>query len=313
MAEKKLTSNIVFLGTPEFAVPSLDALLREGFQVSLVITQSDKPKGRGHVMAMPPVKEFAISSGIRVLQPLKLKDESFISDLKSINPDFIVVVAYGRILPKAILDIPTSASLNLHASLLPKYRGASPIAWAIINGETETGVTTMLISEGIDEGDILLGEKVEISDEDTTETLGRRLSVVGAGLLVRTLHGLMEGSIKRTPQTGTPSYAPPLKKQDGRVNWSKSAREIFNFIRGMHPWPGAYSMIGTETVKILRAKPLNGRGTESRIETVTEDSMVIGTAKGLLSITEVKPEGKRAMPVKGFLQGRKIKEGTFIQ
>ncbi|MBI4823755.1 MAG: methionyl-tRNA formyltransferase [Nitrospirae bacterium] len=312
MAEGKLTKNIIYFGTPEFSVPSLDGILRAGLQVPLVVTQSDKPKGRGHVMAMPPVKEFAISHGIRVIQPLRLKDENFIDTLKSINPDFIVVVAYGRILPKAILDIPKVAPINLHASLLPKLRGASPIAWAIINGETKTGVTTMVMSEGLDEGDILLREEVEITDDDTAKTLGIRLSVVGSGLLVRTLEGLINGSVKKTPQIGTPSYAPPLKKQDGRIDWRRSAREIFLFIRGMEPWPGAYTRIGNETVKILKAKPLDGTGTEGRIETVTGDSITIGTAKGLLSVIEVKPQGKRAMSVKEFLQGRRLKGGELL-
>ncbi len=302
---------IVFFGTPAFAVPSLEALLKAGEDVKLVVTQADKPKGRGHVLSPPPVKETALKSGLRVIQPPKLKDPGFLGELKSLRPEFLAVVAYGRLLPPEVLRAPSSAPVNLHASLLPKYRGAAPIPWAIIKGEKETGVATMLMTEGLDEGDILLEERVAVTDEDTAGTLSERLSQIGAGLLVRTLKGLREGSIEPRPQTGEPTYAPPLKKGDGKVNWSKSAVELSDFVRGMHPWPGAYCVLAGESVTLLKTRPVSGKGAPGRIHAVEKDSIQIGTGYGLLSVELLKPAGKKAMPAGAFLQGRKLKEGDL--
>lgn len=308
----KLDATVVFMGTPEFAVPSLAALVESGATVSAVVTQSDKPKGRGHALSAPPVKEYALGRGIKVLQPIKLKDEAFISELRAMNPDFLVVVAYGRILTNEILAIPKIAPVNVHASLLPKYRGASPIAWAIIGGETETGVTTMIITEKLDEGDILLQEKIGISESDTTESLSRKLSFTGAGLLIKTLAGMKDGSVGPVPQSGESNYIPQLCKEDGRVDWSKSATEIFNFVRGMHPWPGAFTRVEGETITLLKVTPTEGKGTPGKIERLTKDSLVIGSGEGLVKIVEVKPKGKRAMSAEAFIQGRKLKAGMHL-
>jgi len=302
---------IVFFGTPAFAVPSLETLLKAGEDVKLVVTQADKPKGRGHILSPPPVKESALRHGLRVVQPAKLKDPGFLGELNSLRPEFLVVVAYGRLLPPEVLRAPSSAPVNLHASLLPKYRGAAPIPWAIIKGEKETGVTTMLMTEGLDEGDILLEERVAITDEDTAGSLSERLSQPGAGLLVKTLKGLREGSIEPRPQAGEPTYAPPLKKEDGKVDWAKGAVELFNFVRGMHPWPGAYCVLAGETVTLLKVRPVSGKGAPACIHAVQKDSIQIGTGNGLLLIDLLKPAGKKAMPAGAFLRGRKLKEGDM--
>ena len=302
---------IVFLGTPLFAVPSLKALIQSGEEIAAVATQPDKKKGRGHLLSHSPVKELAIKEGLRIFQPASMKDADFLNELSLIKPELIVVVAYGRILPERILKLPTHGCLNVHASLLPKYRGAAPIPWAIINGEEFTGVTTMLMDKGLDTGDILLQEKIRISDEDTTETLSRKLSKLGASLLLKTIKGIKEGSIKPRPQTGEASYAPVIKKEDGLLNWSKTAIELFNFVRGMYPWPGAYCHLNKERIKLINVRALDGQGKPGRIEKA-EDELLVGTAKGLFSIKELQPEGKKVMSAEAFLHGRNIKEGTYF-
>lgn len=302
---------LVFFGTPSFALPSLNALLEAGEKVEAVVTQRDKRKGRGHALSPPPVKEFALERGLGVLQPLSMKDEEFLRVLGGIGPEFIVVAAYGRILPKRILDIPTGGAINVHASLLPKYRGASPVARAIINGERETGVTTMLMSEGLDEGDIILQESMPIEEDDTTESLSAKLAAMGGPLLVRSLRGLREGTLVPRPQAGQPSFAPPLKKEDGRVDWSKTARELYNFVRGMHPWPGAYCYIDGERVRLTKVTPVEGGGRPGEIVSAGE-TILAGTGGGLLSIEQVQPEGKRPMAAGAFLRGRKTGKGKVI-
>lgn len=302
---------IVFFGTPGFAIPSLNALFQAGEEVIGVVTQPDKRKGRGHMPSPPPVKELALNEGIKVLQPANIKDPLFLNELSGMQPEIIVVVAYGKILPAQILKLPPNGCINVHASLLPKYRGAAPIPWAIINGEKKTGITTMLMDEGLDTGDIILQEETEITDSDNAETLSKRLSEIGAYLLIKTIRGIKDGSIKPVPQVGDPSYAPPFKKEDGRINWSKSAREIFNFVRGMYPWPGAYCYLNKERIKITKVKVLEGTGKPGRIEKV-ENDIVVGTGKGLISIIELQPEGKKLMTAKAFIQGRRLKEGTFF-
>jgi len=217
---------IIFFGTPDFAIPSLNALIESGEDVVYVVTQPDRAKGRGHRLSQPAVKEFALSMGIPVMQPAGIKSPDFYERLLKLKPDVIVVVAYGKIVPLSVLQLPPSGCINVHASLLPKYRGAAPIQWAIIKGETKTGITTMMMDEGLDTGDILLAGKTEIKDEDNALTLGKRLSEMGASLLIKTLEGIKDNSIKPVPQTGGASYAPPLKKDDGRINWSLSSREI---------------------------------------------------------------------------------------
>jgi methionyl-tRNA formyltransferase len=303
---------IIFFGTPSFAVPSLEALIQSGEEVTAVVTQPDKRKGRDRLLSPPLVKELAKEKGIRISQPVSIKNNQlFFDELRGMNPELIVVVAYGKILPAQILKLPEYGCMNVHASLLPKYRGAAPVQWAILKGEKSTGVTTMLMDEGLDTGDILLQRETDIVDEDTAETLGRKLSEMGARLLSETIQGIKGGLLKPMPQTGTPSYAPPLKKEDGRIRWASPAAEIVNCVRGMYPWPCAYCYLNNERIKIIKARAHAGHGTAGRIERAEED-LVIGTADGLLSILELQPEGKRVMTVKEFLQGRRLKEGSFF-
>ncbi len=305
--------SIVFFGTPEFAVPSLKALMNSGEDISLVVTQSDKVKGRGHKLSPPPVKVAALQGGLRVAQPARIRDRMFFAELTSLRPEFIVVVAYGKILPKEILDLPRRGCINVHASLLPKYRGAAPVAWAIIHGEEKTGVSTMLMDEGLDTGDILLQRPIEISKDDTTGSLGKKLSDLGATLLRETVKGMRDNFIRPIAQTGETSYAPPLKKEDGLIDWSKSARDISNFVRGMQPWPGAFCRIGNERIALLRTLPRDGEGKPGVISEIRKDSLIIGTGHGLLSILELQPAGKNPMSASAFIRGRTLSEGMAVQ
>lgn len=305
--------SIIFFGTPEFAVPSLHALIRSGEEINLVITQPDKLKDRGHKLGAPPVKVTALEAGLKVSQPATIKEHNFINELSALKPEFLIVVAYGKLLPKALLEIPSLGPVNIHASLLPRYRGAAPIQWAIINGEKKTGVTTMIITEKLDTGPILLQKEMKIKDDDTQATLGQRLAEIGAELLLETLEGMRSGLLKPIPQTDESNYAPPLKKKDGLINWSKSSDEIANFIRGMYPWPGAYCHLDKEIVKILKVNSSSGTGTPGTIVKMASNELIIGTGKNLISITEVQPAGRKAMSVAAFIQGRRLKEGMLIQ
>ncbi len=300
---------LIFFGTPSFAVPTLQALIDHGEEIALVVTQPDRKKGRGHVLAAPPVKELALSRGIPVLQPPTIRDESFAAEIGAIGPEFIVVVAYGRILPGPVLTIPRRGCINVHASLLPLYRGAAPVQWALLKGETITGVTTMLMDEGLDRGDMLLQATLDISDGDTTATLSVRLAELGARTLIETLRGIRDGALKPVPQQGEPSYAPSLRKDEGRIDWTRGARELFNFVRGMYPWPCAYCFLGEERIRIIRAHPLAGTGVPGRIEKASRGELIAGTGEGLLGIDELQPEGKRVMTAAAFLAGRGLREG----
>lgn len=299
---------IVFFGTPQFAVPTLKALLSKGEKILLVVTQPDKPRGRGKIIQPPEVKKVAIKEGLSVVQPERIKDESFINILRELKPEFAIVVAYGKIIPKEILEIPQYGCINLHASLLPKYRGAAPIQWALINGEKTTGVTTMLIDEGLDTGPILLQKEIEIEDDDNAETLSEKLSNIGAQLMIETIEKLRKGLIKPVPQTGKPSYAPQLKKEDGKINWHSSAKAIFNLIRGTYPWPCAYCFLKGERIKLIKAQAIEGEASPGLIVKAKND-LVVGTGKGLLKILLLQPEGKKVMTAKEFLCGRKVDEG----
>ena len=302
---------VVFFGTPAFAVPTLTALFQSEEEVITVVTQPDKRKGRDRLPAAPPIKELALRNNCKVLQPSTLRDSPFLEKLSAMNPEIIIVVAYGKILPPTVLNLPPRGCINVHASLLPKYRGAAPVQWAIINGEQRTGITVMHMDEGLDTGDILLQEETSIQEEDTAETLGRRLAELGASLLLRTLRGIKEGSLKRMPQAGTPTYAPPLKKADGLIPWSKTAVELSNMVRGMHPWPCAYCYLNHERIKITKVRATAGYGIPGKIEK-TGDELMVGTGEGLLSILALQPEGKRLMSAKEFLSGRRLQEGTFF-
>ena len=303
---------IVFFGTPLFAGPSLKALIQAGEEISAVVTQPDRKKGRGHLLSQPPVKELAVKNGINVLQPEKMNDAALLNELSSIKPELIAVVAYGKILTEEILRLPELGCINVHASLLPKYRGAAPIAWAIINGEKKTGITTMLMDKGLDTGDILLQEELQIRDDDTTETLSLRLSELGASLLLKTISRIKDGSLKPQKQSEEDAYAPIIKKEDGLVNWSKTAIELSNFVRGMHPWPGAYCYLNGEMIKLIGVKAVSGSGMAGRIEKAHNGEFIAGTGGGLLSIIALQPQNKKVMPAKAFLQGRNIKEGMYF-
>lgn len=300
---------LAFFGTPRFAVPSLQALLDEKEDVALVVTQPDKVKGRGHVLSAPPVKELALAHHLPVVQPEKIRSAAFYAELSAIAPEFIVVVAYGKILPEEILRIPALGCINVHASLLPAYRGAGPIQWALLNGERVSGVTTMRMDKGIDTGDMLLKAELGIMPDDTAETLSEKLSILGAQTLIRTLQGIRTGEVRPVPQAGEASYAPPLKKEDGRIDWTLSAAELFHFIRGMYPWPAAFCSLNGERIKITKARPLEGTAVPGLIVKASGGELVAGTGKGLLSILELQPEGRKSMPASAFIAGRKIREG----
>ncbi|WP_028842252.1 methionyl-tRNA formyltransferase [Thermodesulfovibrio yellowstonii] len=303
-----MSSGIIFFGTPEFAVPSLKALISRGEKILLVVTQPDKPKGRGKNLQAPEIKKVALQYELPLCQPEKIKDDNFIKKLKSLNPEFAIVVAYGKILPKEILEIPKHGCINLHASLLPKYRGAAPIQWALINGEKITGVTTMIIDEGLDTGPILLQKEISINDEDNAETLSEKLSVVGAELIIETIDKMRKGIITPKPQTGEITYAPQLKKDDGKINWNNSAKKIFNLVRGTYPWPCAYSFLKDERVKIIKTEVLEGNAAPGLI-IKAKNELIVGTQEGLLRILLIQPEGKKIMTAKEFISGRKINEG----
>ena len=305
---------IVFFGTPDFAVPSLKALLDSGNDVVAVVTQPDRVKGRGRLLSQPPVKELALRKGIAVLQPAGIRTDSFLEELSLLRPEVIAVVAYGKIIPPAVLKLPPLGCVNVHASLLPAYRGAAPIQWAIIRGERRTGITTMRMDEGLDTGDILLQNETGILDEDNGLTLSKRLAEMGASLLTETLECLKEGTVNPRPQAGEPSFAPPLKKDDGKIDWSLPARRVFDLVRGTYPWPGAYGYLKGTRLVVLRAKVLDHEktGMPGRIEVIGPEGVLVSTGRGILSIMEVKPEGRNSMPAASFMHGRRLKEGAFF-
>ncbi len=304
---------LVFFGTPEFALLPLRALRASEHDILAVVTQPDRESGRGRRIKSCPVKSEAQKAGMEILQPEKVRDPRFIQEMRNLAPQIIVVVAYGQILPREIIHLPERGCVNIHASLLPAYRGAAPINWAIINGEENTGVTTMLMDEGMDTGGILLQQATEISEEDSAGSLSLRLSKIGGDLLMKTLGRMEKGDITPLPQGSGVSWAPLLKKADGLIQWSKSSKELCRLINGMNPWPGAYGFLEDERIKILRALPLESTGSAGMIEVASKDQLVVGTGHGSLSIIDIQPAGKPVMPVKSFLQGRNLKEGmTFV-
>lgn len=308
-------TRVIFFGTPEFAVPSLNALIEAREDVVSVVSQPDRPKGRGRVIRPSPIKELALKHGIPVLHPERIRDKVFIQGLRDLTPDLIIVVAYGKILPKEILEIPPLGCVNLHASLLPWYRGAAPINWVIIKGEKETGVTTILMDEGMDTGPILLSERVFIRDEETAGELAERLADVGAGLLLRTIEGVRSGSIKPIPQDHSQAtYAPLLKKEDGHIDWGKGTEDIRNLVRGMSPWPGAYTYWQGRRMNIYKGR-IKGDGVKDRPGTVLRaslDGIEVATGRGIFVITELQPEGKRRMGASDFIRGHSVEEGDIL-
>jgi len=303
------------MGTPDFAVPSLNALSEFGCKVSLVVTQPDKPKGRGRQLAPPAVKIAASALDLPIIQPVSVKTDLFYNQISEIAPDMLVVVAFGHVLPKKILEIPTYGAINVHASLLPKYRGPAPIQWAIINGEPETGVTTMLMDKGLDTGEILMTIKTLINPNDTAGTLHDRLAIDGAEVLKNTLQCFKDQTIRPMSQKhAQATYAPMLAKKDGRIDWSLSAKKIEQFIRGMTPWPGAYTFDGEKRLKIYKAmiKPLN---TSVKPGTVIEgfsNELRVATGDGALSIFEIQGASGKRLKITDFLRGSQIPAGTVF-
>lgn len=305
--------NILFMGTPDFSVPTLEHCLKAGHTILAVVTQPDKPKGRGREMACPAVKEAALQHGLTVLQPKKVRYPEVIETLKEFQPDVIVVVAFGQILPKEVLEIPKICCVNVHASLLPKFRGAAPIQWAIIEGEKETGVTTMRMDEGLDTGDMILKTVVPIEQEETGGSLFEKLSVEGAKLCVKTLQALENQTAVFEKQDETKaSHVKMLKKEFGHIDWSKSAVEMEHLIRGLNPWPSAFTKWQGKTLKIWKAYVIEeNKNVDYGIVTAVEkDCLCIQTGNGQLAITELQLEGKKRMPVESFLRGYTILEGS---
>jgi len=307
---------IIFMGTPEFSVPSLQMLINE-FEVTSVFTQPDRPKGRGKNLAMSPVKALALSYNIPVYQPLKLKNnEEMIEVIRNSKPDFIVVVAFGQILPKEVLDIPKYACVNLHASLLPKYRGAAPINWCVIDGEHKSGNTTMLMDIGLDTGDTLLTDEVELTSDITAGELHDILMNSGAQLLVNTINGIVSSKIEPVKQKNEFStYAPKLGKEMAKVNWEQSNVNIHNFIRGLNPWPIAYTHYEDVVMKIYKSRVINEFSTKKigSIIEVSKEGLKISTGSGVLLIEEIQFPGKKPLKVKDYIIGNKIDEGVVLK
>ncbi len=306
--------NLVFCGTPQFAVPALQALVAADFSVRLVVTQPDKPRGRGLELTFSPVKQAALALGLPIAQPERIKNnDDFRGTLTSVRPESIIVVGYGRIIPQWMIDLPPLGNINLHASLLPKYRGAAPIQWAIARGESVTGVTTMRIDAGLDTGDMLLQEELAIAPDDTSETLSPKLAAIGAPLLVETLRGLRAGKALPRPQdSAQATLAPILKKEDGRIDFALSAFELYNRLRGFQPWPGAFTQFRGRTLSVWQAKPLSQRS-ESAMMTIEGQRLLVGCGLNTsLEILELQPEGKKRMPARDFIHGYRPTPGEKL-
>jgi len=301
---------LVFLGTPQFAVPTLERLVEAGHQVAAVFTQPDRPKGRGHQDTMPPVKEAALRLGLPVHQPERIRRPEVIAQLRSLAPEAMIVVGYGQIIPQAILDIPPKGIINVHASLLPKYRGAAPIQWAIARGETRTGVTTMKIDAGLDTGDMLLKWETAIGPEETAVELGERLALAGAELLVRTL-AEFESIVPQKQNDAEATYAPILKKEDGHIDWSMTAEEIVNRVRGFVPWPGCYGLLRGSRFHIWRAKPAEYSFPPGQLHAAGK-RLYAGCRAGSIELLEVQMEGKKRMAAAAFLNGFTLNEGEAL-
>ncbi len=309
-------TNIVFMGSPEFAVPSLKALCQEGYRIKAVMTQPARPRGRGRRMRPTPVCEFARSRGLEVKEPERLKDTRLVDCLRSLRPDLMVVVAYGKILPREVLSIPGLGCINLHASLLPRWRGAAPVQRAIMAGDTTTGVTTILMDEGMDTGPILLKKEVKIGKEERAGELSERLAHIGAELLVETIGLYVAGSLEPIPQDDRlATYAPLLKKEEGRIDWQRPATELANLVRGLHPWPCAYTYLDGRLIKIHRACATDEEGglPPGRVVKSTRDGIYVSTGKGILVVKELQPEGKTPMGADQFARGYRVDEGTTFE
>jgi methionyl-tRNA formyltransferase len=305
---------LVFMGTPEFAVPCLTAVAESGDEVAMVVTQPDRPKGRSRKTTPPPVKVRAMEIGLEVWQPKSVKTPEAIDRIKGYKPDLLVVVAFGQLLPGALLDVPRVGALNVHPSLLPDYRGAAPINWAILNGETETGVTTMFLDEGMDTGPTLLSRRTPIGAEETAGDLHDRLAEIGAGLLVDTIRELKAGSV-------TPTVQPPecttvcrqLAKEDGRIDWTRPAEELARQVRGLDPWPGAHAIFRDKNVKLFGARPGPGRGEPGQVLSLDEGRLHIAAGSGSLAVTDLQLAGKKRQPADQFWNGQRLsRKDSFV-
>jgi methionyl-tRNA formyltransferase len=304
---------LVFLGTPSFAVPTLEHVVQAGHRVLAVVTQPDRPSGRGQNPAPPPVKETALRLGLPVFQPERIRRPEAVERLRSLSAEAMVIVGYGQIIPQAVIDLAPSGIINVHASLLPKYRGAGPIQWAILNGETRTGVTTMRIDAGLDTGDMLLKEETEIGEDETAVELGRRLAVMGAELLVRTLDGLAAGAIVPEKQDSSQAtWAPLLKKEDGLIDWAQPARAVHNRARGLQPWPGAYTVFRDGTLHLWRTRlaPAGVAGAAGHVVRLKPPTIACGA--GAVELLEVQLEGRKRISGADFANGQRLTQNDIL-
>lgn len=303
----------VFMGTPEFALAALQGLIDAGTNLVGVYTQPDRPKGRGKQLAAPPVKTLALAHHLPVFQPLKLRQPEVVEELRALKPDLIVVVAYGQILPKSVLDIPHFGCINVHASLLPRHRGASPINKAILDGDTETGITTMHMDVGLDTGDMLVKRAISIGPDETAGELHDRLAVLGRETMEETLRRLCAGQL--TPQKQDDSlstYAPMLKKEDGLIDWSRNARELHNQVRGLDPWPGAYTLLDGEVLRLARTAAEQGAGVPGTVIAADADGVRIACGAGILRVAELQLPGRKRLAAGDFLRGTPLPAGTRL-
>jgi len=304
----------VFMGTPDFALQTLQGLIDAGCKMVGVYTQPDRPKGRGKQLAVPPVKELAQKYDIPVYQPLKLRQPEAVAELEALAPDLIVVVAYGQILPKSVLEIPAHGCINVHASLLPKYRGAAPINKAIIDGETETGITTMYMDVGLDTGDMLVKKTLAIGPEETAGELHDRLASLGRETMEETLRQLCAGTLQREVQDDEQStYASMMKKEDGRIDWNRSAQEIHNHVRGLDPWPGAYTTINGELLKLAETSPEAAEGLAGSVIAADKNGVCVACGSGSLRIQQLQLAGRKRLAAADFLRGCPLEAGAMME
>lgn len=304
---------IIFMGTPDFAAASLEALIDSRHEIQAVVTQPDKPKGRKGELTPSPVKVIAKREGIKVYQPLKVRDEEFVDTLRAYNPDVMVVVAFGQIIPLSILKMPKYGCVNIHGSLLPKYRGAAPIQWAVLDGEKETGITTILMDEGIDTGDILLKKTIKIDADETSGSLFDKLKALGAETILETLDELEKGSITPTKQGESPTaYAKMLTKAMGLIDFTRSAKELDCFVRGMDPWPSAYTLLAGKTLKLWKVRAVEGGGKAGSVIDIDKESFTIACGEGAIEVLEVQLEGKKRMSAGDFLKGSTLNIGQEL-
>jgi methionyl-tRNA formyltransferase len=307
---------IIFMGTPEFAVPSLDMLVREGYDVMAVVTQPDKPKGRGNKLTPPPVKVYALEKGIEVLQPVKVRTPEYAEQLRRLKPDLMVTAAYGRILTKEVLQIPPYGTINVHGSLLPKYRGAAPIQWAIINGDQVAGITTMYTDVGMDTGDMLVKREIEITGDMTSGELHDIMAAAGAGVLKETLERLQAGTLVGIPQPHEQAtHAPMMEKETGHIDWSRDAQAVHNLVRGTDPWPGAFTFYRGERMRIWKTavstQSIKGK-IPGTICTVDREGVLVVCGTGAVIVREVQFDSGKRMSVDEYIRGHQINEGEVL-